>query len=250
MTRYSAALTHLLISAVLAGTVFALVILAWYPPPLFAASGGKTLLMILICVDVVLGPLITLMVFRPGKPSLRFDLACIALLQTGALIYGIHTVFVARPVFLVFVIDRFEVVTAVQIPPEEQAKAADAEFRHSPLWGYRTVAAVLPSDQSERNRILFASVGGVGLDIQHFPQHYRRYDPAMASAALKSAQEFSFLRTRDPQQNPAIDAWLKEQALDEKGLVVLPVIVRSHDLTAVLDRASGRIIQLAPFSLW
>ena len=250
MTRYKAALFHLSICVVLAGAVFALVVLVWYPPPLFAASGGKTLLMILIGVDVVLGPLITLLVFRSGKPGLRFDLACIALLQTGALLYGLHAVFLARPVFLAFVIDRFEVVTEVQIPPEEQVKAAHAEFRNSPISGYRTVAAVLPADPAERERILFASVGGVGLDIQQFPQHYRHYDAAMAGIALKSAREFSFLRSRDPQKKTAIDAWLKEQALDEKDLVVLPVFVRSHDLTAVLDRTSGRIIRLAPFSLW
>jgi hypothetical protein len=42
-------------------------------------SGGR---------DLALGPLLTLIVFEPGKPSLKFDLSCIVLLQLGALLYG------------------------------------------------------------------------------------------------------------------------------------------------------------------
>ena len=50
----------------------------WYPQPYFAAMGGATLILLLIGVDVVIGPLITLIVFDPKKKSLRFDLAVIA----------------------------------------------------------------------------------------------------------------------------------------------------------------------------
>jgi hypothetical protein len=62
-----------------------LMLAVWYPQHYFAAMGGTTLILLLIGVDVVIGPLITLIVFDPKKKSLRFDLAVIAVLQLGAL---------------------------------------------------------------------------------------------------------------------------------------------------------------------
>ena len=60
----------------------------WYPTPYFAIDGGWQVLRILAGVDVVLGPLLTFIVFKIGKPSLKFDMSCIILMQIGALIYG------------------------------------------------------------------------------------------------------------------------------------------------------------------
>ena len=40
----------------------------------------------------VVGPLLTLIVFRAGKPGMKFDLAVIGLVQVAALAYGTATV--------------------------------------------------------------------------------------------------------------------------------------------------------------
>lgn len=40
-----------------------------------------------------MGPLITLIIFKPGKKGLKLDLATIAVLQVAALAYGTHVVF-------------------------------------------------------------------------------------------------------------------------------------------------------------
>ena len=42
-------------------------------------------LITIFLVDVVLGPGLTLMVFKPGKPGLKFDMAAIVVLQMVAL---------------------------------------------------------------------------------------------------------------------------------------------------------------------
>jgi hypothetical protein len=41
----------------------------------FEAAGGDRLIFILAAVDVTLGPLITLIIFKAGKKGLKFDLA-------------------------------------------------------------------------------------------------------------------------------------------------------------------------------
>ena len=73
-TRWQASATHLLISVAIAAVALFVLLRVWYPPPLFTAEGGNDLLFILVAVDVVIGPLITLIVFKSGKPGLRFDL--------------------------------------------------------------------------------------------------------------------------------------------------------------------------------
>ena len=64
LNRYKAAGIHLAISAAVAVVVLALLLLVWYPQPYFRLAGGAGLMLILIGVDVVTGPLLTLIVFR------------------------------------------------------------------------------------------------------------------------------------------------------------------------------------------
>ena len=118
--RFKAAGIHLVISLVIAALAAALVFYVWYPSPYGQLSGGRELFLILISVDVILGPLITLFIFNRAKPlrELRRDLAVVALIQLSALGYGMWTVFVARPVHLVFEVDRFRVVHAIDVPAE------------------------------------------------------------------------------------------------------------------------------------
>jgi len=54
---------------------------------------------------VCLGPLLTLAVFDPKKKELKRDLSIILLIQLSALFYGIYTVSVARPAYIVFAVD-------------------------------------------------------------------------------------------------------------------------------------------------
>jgi cytochrome c oxidase assembly factor CtaG len=74
MNRYKASAIHFAISALVATLVFAAMSTFWYPGVFFDAAGGKDLFLLIAGVDVTLGPLITLIVFVPGKRGLRFDL--------------------------------------------------------------------------------------------------------------------------------------------------------------------------------
>src|SRR4029078_5316482 len=93
LSRWKAFGLHLAISAVIAAAVIALVVALWYPSAYFAAMGGATLLRLLIVFGVVLGPLITLIIFDTKKPRLKYDLATIAVLQVAALAYGSYIMF-------------------------------------------------------------------------------------------------------------------------------------------------------------
>jgi len=96
--RLRASGIHMAISLAIAALSAALVFAVWYPYPYREISGGRELFFILVSVDVILGPLITLAVFNRAKPrsELRRDLGIVGVLQIAALAYGLWTVSIAR----------------------------------------------------------------------------------------------------------------------------------------------------------
>lgn len=135
-TRLKAFLYHLLGSTIIAFFVIGLVFFVWYPSPLHSATGVTAIFLLLLIVDVVLGPLLTLLVFKPGKKSLAFDLSVIILLQLSALTYGLYTVAEGRPAWLVFSVDRFELVRVNEIDNRNLANALP-EYQ-KPAWSDRS----------------------------------------------------------------------------------------------------------------
>ena len=134
--RAYAAGLHLLISAAVAGLAAVLVFFVWYPGAFRHMAGGRDLFLLVTAVDVVIGPVLTFAVFNraKGKRHLSRDLAVIALLQIAALVYGLHTVYIARPVAMVFEVERFRLVSANDVLVEELPKALP-EFRELSLTG-------------------------------------------------------------------------------------------------------------------
>ena len=122
---------HLSISLVLACVVGGILYFLWFPAPHFSAVGASTLMLVLMGVDVCMGPLLTLLVFNPAKRALllRLDLSIIAVLQVAALGYGLFVICQARPVFIVGEMDRFVVVAADQLDDKDLAKSSDPAFR-------------------------------------------------------------------------------------------------------------------------
>lgn len=107
MTKLKAFGTHLGISSVIFLILLYFIIFKWYPIPFFYSDGGWQGIRIIAGIDLVLGPLLTLIVFKPGKRWLKLDLTIIAIMQVSALSWGVWTVHRERPVATVFVEDHF-----------------------------------------------------------------------------------------------------------------------------------------------
>ena len=243
MSRWKVAGIYLAISAAIAGAVLGAMLAAWYPQPFFEAAGGGHLLFILVGVDVVMGPVITLIIFDLGKKplaALKFDLVVVATLQLAALLYGVYVVFQARPVYVVFVKDRFNLVTAAQIDPDELAKVTRPEFRDLPLTGPRVVGAQPPTNPDERERVLFISVLG-GTDLQSFPQYYVSYEQ-VATEAAATGLTIEKARELEPQGADAIAGYLARTGRSEADVRYLPLQARRTWLAAVVDAKSGAVL--------
>ena len=105
---------HCLFSALLIGTFMVIVTQVWFPDVLFRLENVWEGLRILIPVDAILGPLLTLILFVPGKKGLVTDLMIIAVIQVLALVMGSLTIYSQRPELMVFTGDRFEIITSLE----------------------------------------------------------------------------------------------------------------------------------------
>lgn len=242
MTRWKASGLHLLISAVIAGTVLAIMLAVWFPGPLFRASGGSDLLLILVGVDVIVGPAITLAVFRQGKRGMKFDLAAIATLQLAAFAYGMHVVYLARPAFIVFVQDQFQVATVVGIEPEEYAKAKFPQFSRPPLGGPLYAYADFPTDPSERSGITFA--GLAGRDIETFPRYFTPY-AGRTQQVLKAAWTLAKLRQQEPAEAKIVDAALAGSGLKEADVRYVRLRARVAWVGVLIDSRTAEPLAMA-----
>jgi hypothetical protein len=105
--RYQAFAVHMAISLVIFFILLICITQYWYPGILFDAGNGWKAIGIIIGIDLILGPLLTLIVFNHNKTSLKFDLWVIALVQTAALVYGTWTIHQTRPIALAFINSSF-----------------------------------------------------------------------------------------------------------------------------------------------
>ncbi|WP_147376747.1 TfpX/TfpZ family type IV pilin accessory protein [Noviherbaspirillum saxi] len=245
MNRFTASFVHMLGSACVVALVFLLVWLVWYPGRMFEAASGTNLMMILILVDVTLGPLITLIIFSPGKPSLKSDLTVVVVLQIAFLLYGIWSIYSARPVYIPFDEDRFYLVTASDIDPEDRKKVKDPVFQSFPALGPKIVGTVLPDDPKMRERIKFGGLLGMG--IQLLPQYYVPYGQAAASVkavALPAKQLMKKMTGVSEDDVSRLHAYEEKKRVAGKNVVFVRLVTRKFMLYVAVDEASGEVIEI------
>jgi len=64
-------LGHLLISAFIASLVLLVVFKVWYPTPLAEAVGVTKIFLMMLVIDVVVGPILGFIVYKEGKKTLN-----------------------------------------------------------------------------------------------------------------------------------------------------------------------------------
>lgn len=248
MNRYRACGIHFGICLLIAGLVLTGMLLVWYPDPYFSALGAGGLLLLLLGVDVTIGPLMTLVVWKTDQRRLRFDLAVIAVLQLSALAYGLHVVYQARPVYLVFAVDSFDVVTARDLSAEELGKARNTAYATLSLTGPRLVAARNPDSRSEQEKILFSALSG-GADLAQMPRYYVPYGE-LKDKVLARVKSIESLRKRHPE----VEQYLAGLDADGSGapsrLGYLPVRAAREPFTALVDRQTAEVVKLIPVDPW
>ena len=249
MSRWKAGLIHLTISATIATMVLALMLLVWYPQPLFAAVGGQQVLLILLGVDLSLGPLATLIIFTANKSrrALVFDLSVIATLQIAALIYGISVVFHARPVFVVFSKNSFDLVTANMLNDEDIAKAKYPAYRRLPLTGPLYVFSEMPTNIKEQNEVVLNAFSGK--DLPEYPQYYLPYAEHQTAAGA-IAKPLAELRKLNVDRTAEIDNAVRNSGRTEAEIGYLPLRAKYQNQAILVGKNDGKVLAVLPLQPW
>jgi hypothetical protein len=236
MTRWKASAIHLGLSALVLGTIAALLIWRWYPPGFFHMAQADRLLVLLGGVDLVLGPLLTLVVYKQGKKTLKFDLGVIALLQVSALVYGLHTVWLSRPVYLVASEKAIDLIFANEISPDKLAKAPEP-YRSLPAFGPKTVAMLISADMNAS----WAALSGERSETD--PSNYQPFDeiiPKLEANARPLDQLQSQLAPADRSELATVSHAL---GVAEADIGALPLYSARGNAVMLVERRTGKLLR-------
>ncbi|BBL21872.1 hypothetical protein F939_00872 [Acinetobacter radioresistens DSM 6976 = NBRC 102413 = CIP 103788] len=240
--RLKFSLSHLLLSFLIALLVIGLVFLIWYPSPLATAVGVTHIFLMLLVIDVILGPLLGLLVYKEGKKTLKFDLSIIILIQIAALCYGVFSIEQGRPAWLVFHADRFELVRKNDII-FENIDQAQSQFQQASWTGPQFAAVKLALSPQQRKNDMFTEVLG-GISLAQQPDRY-----VELTQAKNQIQQRALPLAELEQYNPKTDVE-KTFAKYPKADAWLPLKANAIDMVVLVNKESASIIKIVDLRPW
>lgn len=234
---------HLLASAVAITLILGSLYLGWYRWPGWYLADVTRVVFVMVCVDVVLGPMLTLIIANKNKPrrELVRDIGIIVVVQLCALIYGSISLWDGRPLYYAFSQNALSLVQAYDIDAEQADLGRQQNAELAPHWYSlpRWVFVPMPEDAKEREKVAKAVAAG-GDDVISMPEYYKPWDLGLASlrGQLRKAGELQFFTGAEKKK-------LKRR-MDAAGLSSdesnsIPFTGRGRPLLAVFDPATLKI---------
>ena len=234
--------SHLLISFFIALVVVGLVFFVWYPSPLATAVGVTHIFLMMLAIDVILGPLLGLLVYKEGKKTLKFDLGVIIALQISALCYGLYSIEQGRPAWLVYYADRFELVRKNDLLLEniDQAKKQFQQVS----WAKPQFVAIktITNTQQHQDDIFTEVMGGVSLAQK--PERYVDFVQAKSHLQQRAKTLRELNQYNDAQQ---VDRILSKYP-QATGFV--PLKANAVDMTVLINKEKGEVVKIVDLRPW
>ncbi|CAA0199647.1 TfpX/TfpZ family type IV pilin accessory protein [Acinetobacter baumannii] len=233
---------HLVFSFGIASFIITWIFLVWYPQPLAKAVGVTHIFLMMVAIDVILGPILGLLVYKEGKKTLKFDLTIIILIQLSALVYGLYSIAQGRPVWLVYNVDRFELVRKNEII-DTNIQKAQAQFR-TPSWFNPQFAAVeIPKNKEERSKSMFEEIFS-GISSAQQPELYVdlvQVKPLMRNK-VQNLNELEKFNSKQQVENilrkyPEANAWV-------------PLKANAVDMVVLMDKNSAQVVKIVDLRPW
>lgn len=195
----------------------------------------------MLAIHLLLGPLLTFIIFKEDKRKLLFDLTVILTLQVSAFVYGLYAVAQGRPAWLVFVVDDIELVRVIDIDLRKHAEFKD-EFKTSILVGPRWAAAIYSSNptalQAQREDEMFN-----GISLAQRPETFAKLSIA-ASTILQKGRPLDDLAMFNP-ANRVTDTLAQWPTTH----VWLPLKSPETDMTVLFDK-NGKVVAVVDLRPW
>lgn len=233
---------HFTLSLLIAFLALLLVFIFWYPSPLALAVGVTHLFLMMLAIDVIVGPVLGFIVYKEGKKTLKFDLSVIVLIQIAALCYGVFSIEQGRPAWVVFHADRFELVrkNEVILANVEQAQP---QFQQVSWTGPQLAAVKLAVSPQQRQNDMFTEVLG-GISLAQQPDRY-----VELTQAKNQIQQRALPLAELEQYNPKTDIQ-KTLAKYPKADAWLPLKANAVDMVVLVNKESASIIKIVDLRPW
>ena len=244
------ALRHMAWTVLVLLIVAALVFGLWFPRPFDQVAHGRQLFGLLVLSMLMSGPLLTLLLYRPGKPRYqwRVDVVLIALLQLVVLGFGLYQLVQSRPVVVAFEGDRFRLVQAgsISLGQLDQAPPELAQLDYGgPRWlGVQLLANTDPQFAKS------VQLAMLGLHPAHRPERWRSYAGQQVQVQ-QALQPLNALRVLHPGAGDQIDLAIANTGLPEASLGFVPLMhENSSDWVVLVQRIDAAPVGFVPLSGW
>ena len=235
-------LSHLAISLLIALLVIGLVFFVWYPSPLATAVGVTQVFLMMLAIDVIVGPFLGLLVYKQGKKSLKFDLSVIIGIQIAALCYGLFSIEQGRPVWVVYNVDSFELVRKNEIINDHIDRALP-QYQNVSWFKPQYVAVQFAKDANVRSDDLFAEALG-GISIAQKPERYVDFVQAKSQLQQRAKNLKELNRYNNAQQVERIVSKYPQAT----GFV--PLKANAVDMTVLINKDKGEVVKIVDLRPW
>jgi hypothetical protein len=231
---------HLLASTVALSSILGTLYLGWYHWPGWRLADVVHVFLVMVGVDVVVGPLLTFVIARSTKPrrELARDIAMIVTVQLVALVYGTVSLWHGRPLYYAFSENVLQLVQAYDIDAQETALARQQKAELAPHWYSlpRWVWAPLPQDPDERGKIVTSAIGG-GDDVISMPRYFKPWEQGLPAlrTQLKKVDNVAYFSVAEKKM---LKERMRAAGLPPEQLNSMPLTGRGYPLLAVFDPAS------------
>jgi len=218
--------------------------LGWYRWPGWYLSSVLHVVGIVVLVDLVVGPSLTLIVSNPGKHgrTLARDIAMIVTVQLAALVYGTVTLWSGRPLYYAFSVNSLECVQASDIDKGETALALRDNPALAPHWYSlpRWIWAPLPDNPDTAMQIVNDATFGSGKDVVDMPRYFRPWEQGLPKLRdqLVRLDDMKYLSKKEKEY---VHARLSADGLAADGRNLLIMWGGSRRVVAVFDPATLEI---------
>ncbi len=238
--RFKAFGLHLLASCVALSTILGSLYLGWYRWPAWVLTDVTRVVVVMVGVDVVLGPTLTFIIARSSKSrrELTRDIAVIVVVQLCALVYGTASLWNGRPMYYAYSEGVLQLVQAYDIDDDEAALGRQQNPALAPHWYSlpRWVWAPLPPDLGTRKKIISSALMG-GDDVISMPRYFKPWEQGMTDlrAKLKKVDDVAYFA---PKQKTTLKQRMRAMGSNSDQPNAMPLIGRGHPMLAVFDPAT------------
>ncbi|RSO36981.1 TfpX/TfpZ family type IV pilin accessory protein [Acinetobacter lactucae] len=225
---------HITFSVLIISSLLCCIFLIWYPSPLTKATGLEHILLLLIFIDVIVGPFLGLLVYKEGKKTLKFDLIIICILQISAFLFGSYHVFKGRPVWVVFSVDQFELIRDNEIV----SKSYQPSFL-----GPKFVGIQYSQDPKLKQKEMFQELFD-GVALTQDPRNYKQLSQVQPQI-LQHLQNLEALKKYNSKQEvenilkkyPEANAWV-------------PLKANAIDMVVLMNKNSAQVVKIVDLRPW